>query len=301
MKKILITGGTVFVSKFTAAYFVKKGYQVYVLNRGSRQQVEGVHLICADRNNLKDQLKDYSFDAVIDVCAYNKEDVKNLLDALGEFKDYLFISSSAVYPETNVQPFTEEQEIGYNNIWTGYGEGKVEAEKYLRDSVPDAYILRPPYLYGPMQNVYREAFVFDCAMQKRKFYIPKDGSMKLQFFHVEDLCRLMEIILETKPGEHVLNVGNPEAVDINTFVKMCYEVAGEELDKVYVTDHDNQRDYFCFYDYEYMLDVSKQSKLLPKTKDLYEGLKESYDWYLAHQGDVNKKDYMKFIDHSFKN
>lgn len=296
MRKILITGGTVFVSKFTASYFVKKGYQVYVLNRGTRQQVEGVHLICADRNDLRNQLKGEAFDAVIDVCAYNKEDVKNLLDALGEFKNYLFISSSAVYPETNAQPFTEEQNIGYNNIWTNYGVGKAAAEKYLRDMVPDAYIIRPPYLYGPMQNVYREPFVFDCAMQKRKFYIPKDGSMKLQFFHVEDLCRLMEVILETRPGEHVLNVGNPEVVDINTFVEMCYDVAGAELHKVYVTNHHNQRDYFCFYDYEYVLDVSKQRKLLPETRDLYEGLKESYDWYLTHQENVNKKDYMKFID-----
>lgn len=296
MKKILITGGTVFVSKFTASYFVKKGCQVYVLNRGTRRQVEGVHLICADRNDLRDQLKDEVFDAVIDVCAYNKEDVKNLLNALGEFKDYLLISSSAVYPETNAQPFTEEQETGYNNIWTGYGEGKAEAEKHLREMVPDAYIIRPPYLYGPMQNVYRETFVFDCAMQKRKFYIPEDGSMKLQFFHVEDLCRLMEIILKTHPEEHILNVGNSEVVNINTFVEMCYDVAGAELDQVYVTGHDNWRDYFCFYNYEYVLDVSKQKKLLTKTRDFHEGLKESYDWYLAHQEDVNKKGYMKFID-----
>ena len=36
-----------------------------------------------------------------------------------------------------------------------------------------------------MNNVYREAFVFDCALADRKFYLPKDGSMKLQFFHVK--------------------------------------------------------------------------------------------------------------------
>lgn len=296
MKTILITGGTVFVSRFTASYFVKKGYQVYVLNRGTRQQVEGVHLICADRNDLKDQLKSYTFDAIIDVCAYKREDIQNLLEALGEFKDYLFISSSAVYPETNSRPFTEEQEIGYNSIWKGYGEGKAEAERYLRNAFPDAYILRPPYLYGPMQNLYREPFVFDCAMQKRKFYIPKDGSMKLQFFHVEDLCRLMELILEMHPEEHILNVGNPEVADINTFVEMCYDIAGAELDKVYVKDQDNQRDYFCFYDYDYELDVTKQNRLLPKTKNLYEGLKESYDWYVEHPDEVNKKEYLKFID-----
>ncbi|WP_324606598.1 NAD-dependent epimerase/dehydratase family protein [Streptococcus equinus] len=37
MKTVLVTGGTVFVSKYTADYFVKKGYNVYVLNRNSKK------------------------------------------------------------------------------------------------------------------------------------------------------------------------------------------------------------------------------------------------------------------------
>ena len=45
MRKILITGGTTFVSKYAAEYFVKAGYDVYVLNRNSKPQVEGVNLI----------------------------------------------------------------------------------------------------------------------------------------------------------------------------------------------------------------------------------------------------------------
>ena len=36
--KILITGGTTFVSKFAAEYFVSKGNDVTVINRGSRPQ-----------------------------------------------------------------------------------------------------------------------------------------------------------------------------------------------------------------------------------------------------------------------
>lgn len=76
---------------------------------------------------------------------------------------------------------------------------------------PKAYILRPPYLYGPMNNVYREAFVFDCALENRKFYLPQEGGMKLQFFHVEDLCRFIDILVEKQPEQHIFNVGNKEA------------------------------------------------------------------------------------------
>ena len=54
MKKILVTGGTTFVSKFTAKYFADCGYDVYVLNRGTKEQVPGVTLIKCDRHDLGD-------------------------------------------------------------------------------------------------------------------------------------------------------------------------------------------------------------------------------------------------------
>lgn len=72
-----------------------------------------------------------------------------------------------------------------------------------------------------MQNVYRETFVFECALEGRKFYISKEGKMKLQFFHVNDLCKVMVKILEIYPEEHIFNVGNKELVDISTFVELC--------------------------------------------------------------------------------
>ncbi|GAA0180946.1 SDR family oxidoreductase [Clostridium sediminicola] len=300
MRRILVTGGTVFVSKYIAKYFQSKNYEVYVLNRGTKKQIKNVNLICADRNNLEDYLQQYSFDAIIDVCGYNQKDIKNILDAVGEFKDYIFISSSAVYPETNIQPFSENQSIGLNTIWGKYGTDKIEAEEYLISRVSNAYILRPPYLYGQMQNVYREPFVFECALKNRKFYIPNDGKMKLQFFHVDDLCKVIEKILEKHPKEHILNVGNTELVDINTFVELCYKVVGTPLEKIYVTNHDNQRDYFSFYDYEYSLDVSKQAELLSEQKDLFEGLKESYEWFKDNFDEVAKKDYINFVQQNFE-
>lgn len=300
MKKILVTGGTVFVSRFTAEYFSREN-EVYVLNRNTRPQSDGVHLIEADRHALGDMLREYHFDAVIDVCAYNGKDVDDIFDALGEWNgDYILISSSSVYPETNVQPFTEEQETGANSIWGKYGTDKLEAEKAALRRKSDAYIIRPPYLYGQMQNVYREPFVFECAMADRPFYIPKDGSMKLQFFHVEDLCRMIERILEVQPTNHIFNAGNEEAVDINTFVELCYKAVGKELKMVNVYNHENQRDYFSFYDYEYYLDVTKQTQLIGGTKPLETGLKESFEWYKNHKSDVMRKNYIDFIDANLK-
>ena len=95
MKRVLITGGTVFVSRFAATWFAENGYEVFVLNRGNHLQPENTTLIQADRHQLGDRLKHLSFDAVLDITAYDAQDVHDLLNALGSFDDYILISSSA--------------------------------------------------------------------------------------------------------------------------------------------------------------------------------------------------------------
>lgn len=49
--KLLVTGGTTFVSKYVASYFMKQGNEVFVLNRNTKPQVEGVTLIEGDRHD----------------------------------------------------------------------------------------------------------------------------------------------------------------------------------------------------------------------------------------------------------
>lgn len=295
MKKVLITGGTVFVSRYIAEYYVAQNYNVYVLNRNSREQSKGVTLIQADRHNLGEILKEFDFDVVIDT-AYNSDDVELLLNALGSYKDYILISSSAVYPEYAPQPFEENETLGINKYWGKYGTDKIEAENTLLKRNPNAYVLRPPYLYGQMNNVYREAFVFDCALASRKFYLPKNGDMKLQFFHINDLCRFIDIILDKKPSQLIFNVGNENAISVREWVELCYEVTGNEVSFVNVYDDIEQRNYFSFYNYEYYLDVSKQVELMPETKPLDEGLKEAFEWYKDNTDKVNKKPFFDYID-----
>lgn len=296
MKTVLITGGTVFASRYAAEYYVKKGYRVFVLNRNSRPQPEGVTLVEADRHSLGDHLRPYHFDVIFDITAYTAEDINGLLDAVGGFDDYILISSSAVYPEYGPQPFREDAGLGANRFWGVYGTNKIEAERALMERAPNAYILRPPYLYGPENRLYREAFVFECALKGRKFYLPRDGEMRLQFFHIDDLCRFMDIILEQKPAQHIFNVGNKETVSVRGWAALCYQAAGKRAEFARVDSGIAQRDYFCFHDYEYCLDVAAQEGLLPQTKPLEEGLRESLAWYLDHPGEINRKPYLQYID-----
>ena len=292
---ILITGGTVFASRFTAEYFWNRGNNVYVLNRGNNIQSPNVIHIKGDRHNLGDTLKRYHFDAVLDITAYNCDDVKLLAEGLGSFDNYVFISSSAVYPETSEQPFNEQQKCGKNIYWGDYGINKLAAEQFVSENIKNAYILRPPYLYGPMNNLYREAFVFECAENDLPFYIPKDGKMPLQFFHVKDMCRFIEVLLDKQPSERIYNVGNTEIIDINIWVELCYKVLGKKPDIKYVDSSVPQRSYFPFLDYSYILDVTRQNKLMKDTIPLFDGLYESYEWYKNNRDLVRRKPLINYI------
>ena len=286
--KILITGGTVFVSRYLAEYFVGKDHEVTVMNRGTHPQVKGVRLIRADKSEPCSSLRNMTFDLVLAVNIYTSGEMNALLESLGDYGTVIFISSSAVYPETTALPFRETDPVGRNAVWGDYGWNKIGAEQTLLQRCPDAYVLRPPYFYGKYQNIYREAFVFDCAEKGMPFYLPKDGTMPLQFFHVGDLCRLIEAIEEKKPEDHIINTGN-RPIDINTYVEWCYDVVGAELVKVFVDAAHPQRGYFPFHDYAYVLDTHRQSLLLPETWPEIVGLEEEYAWYREHPQEVMKK------------
>ena len=119
---------------------------------------------------------------------------------------------------------------------------------------------------------------------------------KLQFYHVKDLCELIKLIIETKPTEHILNVGNQEAVTIKEWVSKCYTAMGKIPEFVNVPKNIEQRNYFSFYDYEYVLDVSKQAELCPVTTSLDDGLSECANWYMKKREYINRKQYCEYID-----
>lgn len=298
--KILVTGGTVFVSKCVAEYFLEKGDEVYVLNRNSRVQPKGARLIEADRLNIGGKLKNIYFDAVVDVTAYTAEDIECLLDELVGFGKYVMISTSAVYPETLKKPFKEGDLCGPNKFWGLYGANKIKAEQSLFKRVPEAYVLRPAYIYGEQNNLYREAFVFDCAMANLPFYLPENCNLSLQFSYIGDLCKLIGIILEKNPEPRIINVGDSRTVTAEEWVRICYSVAGKKPVFKYAPDEFKLHKYFPFMNYDYEVEVTVQNSLLDSLTPLEEGLRRSFNWYVENgEGYVRKKDYSGFIRENF--
>jgi len=304
--KILIMGGTKFVSKSIAQYFSCTDYDVYVLNRGKSLGVKNT--LKADRHDeesLKKVLKNKSFDYVIDVSAYTKNDVEILYKCIekNSLKKYIFISSSAVYTESNKLPIKESAKRGFNKHWQDYGINKLEAEeflfsKYKTDNYP-IVILRPPYLYGPMNNLYRESYIFDCLLNNQPILVHNDGQTKIQFLHIDDLCReIREIILHDDIVGKAFNVGNREYVTFEEWINKCFKATNLKTEVLYGNKFEiteNSRKYFPFRDYEYYLDTTLMESICKVEKDLDEGLKESFDYYKNFNVIDKKENFQDYI------
>ena len=115
MKKVLITGGTTFVSKYAAQYFKEHNYDVYVLNRNTKPQVEGVTLIEGNRHELGKKLKAIHFDVVADITAYDAECGKDIFCTKSRYLlpcPHLFYLQKYSFPKAySLQLYRQSQEL----------------------------------------------------------------------------------------------------------------------------------------------------------------------------------------------
>lgn len=301
--KILVMGGTGFVSSSLVKYLISKGHNVDIFTRGKRKlEYSGIstqHI--GDRSCIEDlnnSIKNIEYDYVFDISAYNLLDVENLFKALNrkKLKRYIFCSSGAVY-EPSETIINEEFKTGDNANWKDYGLNKLKAEKYLIDlnkneNVP-IVIFRPTYIYGPYNDLYRESYVFDRLHSGRDIPIPA-GNTKVQFIYIDDLIKVFESSMyEKKVVGQVYNVTNPEIITWSQYVNLAMAVTKKDVNIRYIYESAavNTREYFPFRNCTYLLDISKLKKdnlYIPKI-NLLEGLGISYKWYLEKQPKLEDK------------
>lgn len=150
--KVLLIGGTGRLSKDTTELCIKKGFDVYLFNRGHKNNYisDNVHYLIGDINDVyiaRAVLGSNTFDVVVDYLTY---DLSTLIKRVTLFKDktrqYIFISSATVYPIQD-KVISESSTIG-NDGWL-YAKNKRLCEDYLRDNANELtfqYTIVRPYV-----------------------------------------------------------------------------------------------------------------------------------------------------------
>lgn len=290
MESVLIMGGTTFVSSSLAEYLIGQGYEVDILTRGTKSiNYDGFkeHLICDRRlkNEIQRVLKGKQYEFIFDISAYTKEDVEILLTSIdkSKLKKYIFCSSGAVYKPNN-EIIKESFEKGENPNWGEYGLDKKEAEDFIISSSIPYIILRPTYIYGENNNLYREVYFFDRIKANKAIPMPYGNNTKTQFIHIDDLVRVFESAMHSEKSCKAYNVTNPDIVSWEELITTCGDVLGTMpiIKKIDTNQNLETRTYFPFRDVTYMLDIEElvEDNLYVPTISLKEGLKKAYEWYI---------------------
>ena len=290
MKKILIMGGNQFVGKEMVKNFLEKDYIVYVLNRGTRKNIEGVFFLKADRNNYietENILKNIEVDIIVDVSAYTEEQVDILQKVMKDrFKQYILISSASVYNSIESAPVNEESETGENLIWGDYAKNKYLAEqKTIENSNLYNFkytIYRPFYIYGIGNNLDRENYFFSRIKYDLPIYIPSKNNI-IQFGYVEDLALAIESSINNSDFyNQIFNISGDEYVTISEFIEICAKVINKKTTIKYVDTEKSQikvRDWFPFREVNLFGDISKlENTGFRNTYSLVQGLEKTYKY-----------------------
>lgn len=293
--RVLVLGGTQFVSRAAASALVVRGHEVAILTRGRLPVAcDGLsERLVADRKDAESmrQLRGRAFDAVLDCSGYVAADVACVLEALRPEAGtrYVFLSSGAVYRPADA-PVAEDAPKGENEHWGPYGLGKLAAERLLEQERDrrgfELSIVRPAYVHGPGNNLYREAFLFDRIAQGLPVPVPA-GDARTQFVFVDDLTDVLARLAERGDGVGALNCANPQPVGWVELVEAAGAAMGHApcIVPVDYRGRMQAREFFPFRDCTYLLDMGKAARLglgLPKT-DLAEGMRRSHAWWLRER------------------
>ncbi len=304
----LVIGGTLFIGRRLVADLLRAGHQVTVLHRKTGHDLgKRVAEIVADRNDpaaVRRALLGCRFDVVFD-NVYDWDgggtsafQVEATARACGNnLRRYVFMSSVAAYGDG--LNHHEGDALAPDDHPDPYIRNKAMSERALfrlhqRTGFP-VVTLRPPFVYGPCSNYYREAFFWDRLRDRRPIIMPGDGRRLMQFVYVKDLVwACLRVMEEPAAVGHAFNIANLRPVTQTEAVEAYAAVASKKAKIVRVPRERilragghpmGPRLYFgVYFDLPPITQVvSKGQRVLGfRPTEFPVGLKETYRWYLRH-------------------
>ncbi len=210
---------------------------------------------------------------------------------------YIFMSSVAAYGDG--LNHHEGDALAPDDAPELYVRNKAMSERALfrlhqRIGLP-VVTLRPPYIYGPVNPFYREAYFWDRLRANRNIILPGDGRRLMQFVYVKDVvCAALKAMDEPAAAGHAFNIANPRPLSqcevVEAFAKACNKpVKFVRIAREYILRAGGHpmgpKLYFgVYYDMPPITQVTAKAQRILKFKpvDFDAGLKETYRWYLRH-------------------
>ena len=155
--RILVLGGTVFLSRAVAVEAVARGHEVVCACRGTSGPVpDGAEHVPLDRGTGGWPAALAGFDAAVDVSR-TPSHVRSAVAALPD-AHWVFVSTCSVYadhralggtPETTPLLDAITEDVDWTSSPEAYGGMKVACERIVQDGAATSAVLRPGLIAGP--------------------------------------------------------------------------------------------------------------------------------------------------------
>ncbi len=254
--KILMIGGTGFISGAVVKKLLERKHEVTILTRGlSKNNLsddEKLKVITGDRrdkNLLKKISEENSFDVLYDMIAFTKEDSENIVEVFGgKIPRLIHTSTVSVYMVSHDvrNPITEDQDKfplmefwDRNPFGMQYGIDKRGCEDVLwkahRENKFQVSMIRPPYVCGPNDNAKRDYFWIERILDGAPLLIPGSGDYATQTVYIEDLAKAFADLIETdKTIGKAYNIASEEILSLNDYLERLTYILNRYPDRINV-------------------------------------------------------------------
>jgi len=289
--KLLIIGGSGFLSGTLARRAVARGYRVWTITRGQRSVPEGVISLIADRHDLKAfanavRSSPITWNLVIDCIAFHPEDILQDIRLFRSCAEHLiFVSTDFVYDPHHRQYPQGEETDNYAKEGYGFLKRLCELELIKAEGSLPWTVVRPCHIYGPGSELgclpghSRDPMLINRMRVGETLNLAGGGHFLQQPILVRDLA---DLLLDMGGNENtfhqVLNAAGPDVIESRTYYQIIADILGVELyvDDVpvsaYLAENPALKNFLChrFYDLQ---KLPESGLSVPKTS-LEEGLRE---------------------------
>jgi nucleoside-diphosphate-sugar epimerase len=251
--KVLFIGGTGLISTACTALALRRGIDLYLLNRGQRESAvpAGAKLIRADirqPEQVASALAGQSFDVVVNWIAFTTEHVETDIRLFsGKTGQYIFISSASAYQRPVGHYLIAESTPLANPYWL-YSRNKIACEERLmleyREKGFPITIVRPSLTYGPgmiplaIQSWSRPWTVVDRMLKGQPVIVPGDGTSLWVTTHNSDFAKAFVGLLgHVQATGHAFHITTDEVLTWNQHYQIVAQAVGVEPRLVHVPSH----------------------------------------------------------------
>ena len=235
---ILVIGGTRFFGIHMVNELLTAGHEVTIATRGLAADSFGdkVKRIVLDHGNpesIKQALRGFHFDVVIDKIAYCSNDIRYIMDVV-DCDKFIHMSSTAVYQSLHMD--TKEEEFNGQEkelIWcdrmdASYDEVKRQAECALCQRYSDKkwIAVRYPYVVGIDDYTNRLRFYVEHVVKGIPMYIDNIDS-QMGFIRSEEAGKFLAFLVE-KEYEGAINGCSYGTISMRAVIEYVEKKTGKK-------------------------------------------------------------------------